>query len=790
MDGATGELPSLIEVRAAVLRRPGLVGLPLCAALGEAYDSWLVQALGDCGPGIALVAVGGLGRGESAPYSDLDLVLVHAGKGAAGPDLSGIADRVWYPIWDAKVALDHSVRTVDETVRVAQDDLKAMLGLLDLRHIAGDASLSAQLRDRIRDRWRASALTRSQELLEASRSRWATAGDASFLLAPNLKDSRGALRDWHALRALSIAQLIDIPAVVLDARAALLSLRGELHRHVGRATDVLRQQDQGAVAALVGLADADAALRSANEAGRVISYAVDIAWRRVQRARPPVTVRRGRSRRHGAGPDSPSARAPLAEGVVEQAGEVVLAREADPAGDAGLLLRAARAAAVHGLPLAPFALERLASESAPLPEPWPASALADLVGILDAGDNGIVVLEALDQAGLMTRLIPEWSTVRIKAQHNPVHRFTVDRHLMETAAQASRLTRDVTRPDLLLLGSLLHDIGKGYPGDHSVVGAQVAGQIATRLGLAPDDVTMVSALARHHLLLPDTATRRDLDDPATIRIVADAVAGSTELLALLHALTIADAAATGPGAWSEWKGGLVASLVRRAHGALTGAPVASQAALDKDRLALAEAGELAVRVDGTEVVVAAPDAPGLLSRASGVLALHGLDVRSALIATFAGTAVNRFLVQPRFGNVPDAGLLKHDLRLALAGALDLGVRLEDREQSYRRDRPVNAAAPPPRVLWFDDQATAATVLELRCADSIGLLHRVTTVLERSGVDIHSALVSTLGGSVVDAFYVTTAQGSALIPLEARDAIAAAVLGGVGGAAATTEEEAH
>ena len=152
MDGATGELPSLIEVRAAVLRRPGLVGLPLCAALGEAYDSWLVQALGDCGPGIALVAVGGLGRGESAPYSDLDLVLVHAGKGAAGPDLSGIADRVWYPIWDAKVALDHSVRTVDETVRVAQDDLKAMLGLLDLRHIAGDASLSAQLRDRIRDR--------------------------------------------------------------------------------------------------------------------------------------------------------------------------------------------------------------------------------------------------------------------------------------------------------------------------------------------------------------------------------------------------------------------------------------------------------------------------------------------------------------------------------------------------------------------------------------------------------------------------------------------------------------
>jgi [protein-PII] uridylyltransferase len=781
----------LTGVRAAVLRRPDLVGLALCAALSAAYDTWLVQALGECGPGIALVAVGGLGRGESAPYSDLDLVLVHeTQRGGAGPDVPSIADRVWYPIWDAKIALDHSVRTIDEAVRVADADLKAMLGMLDLRHIAGDEAVSAQLRDRIRDRWRATAPIRSLELLEASRSRWASAGEASFLLAPNLKESRGALRDWHALRALSIAQLIDIPPAVRDARVALLSLRGELQRHVGRATDVLRQQDQGAVAAMLALADADAALRSANEAGRVISYAVDTAWRRVQNARPATAARRGRLRGRGAAADSPTARAPLAEGVVEQAGEVVLAREADPAGDSGLLLRAARASAVQGLPLAPFALERLASESAPLPEPWPASALADLVGILDAGDNGIVVLEALDQVGLMARLIPEWSTVRIKAQHNPVHRFTVDRHLMETAAQASRLTRDVARPDLLLIGSLLHDIGKGYAGDHSAVGAVVARSIASRLGLRPDDVTMVSGLARHHLLLPDTATRRDLDDPATIRIVTDAVEGSTELLALLHALTIADAAATGPGAWSDWKGGLIASLVRRAHGALIGQPVAPPAPLDTDRLALAEAGELAVRVDGAEVVVAAPDAPGLLSRASGVLALHGLDVRSASIATVAGTAVNRFQVQPRFGKVPDAGLLKNDLRLAMDGTLELGPRLEAKEQSYGRDRAVQASAPPPRVLWFDDEATDATVIELRAADAIGLLHRVTTVLERSGLDIRSALVSTLGASVVDAFYVTTADGSAVIPVAERAAIAAAVLAAVGADPATAPGAAH
>ena len=768
------ELPPLTGVRAAVLRRPDLVGLELCTALTEAYDGWLRQALGDCGPGVALVAVGGLGRGEQAPYSDLDLVLVHDGRAAAGrEDIRDIADRVWYPIWDAKVALDHSVRTIDEAVRVADEDLKAMLGLLDVRHVAGDAEVTAQLRERIRARWRATAPTRSLELLAASRERWATAGEASFLLAPNLKDSRGALRDWHALRALSVAQMIDIAPPVQQARVALLSLRGELHRHVGRGTDVMRQQDQGAVAAALGLADADAALRSANEAGRVISYAVDTAWRRVQAARPAAAPRRGLLRRRGPAIDAALAREPLAQGVVEQGGEVVLARDADPRADPGLLLRAARAAAARGLPLAPFALERLAAESAPLSEPWPPSALADLVGVLDAGEAGIDVLEALDRAGLLTRLLPEWETVRIKAQHNAVHRFTVDRHLMETAAQASRLTRDVTRPDLLLIGSLLHDIGKGYPGDHSVVGAEVTQTIAPRLGLSPEDTRMVAAMVRHHLLLPDTATRRDLDDPATIRIVTDAVADSTELLALLHALTIADAAATGPGAWSDWKAGLVASLVRRTHAAMTGNPVAAPTPLDTDRMALAQAGELAVQIDGDEVVVAAPDAPGLLSRASGVLALHGLDVRSASIATYAGTAVNRFRVQPRFGTLPDPVVLRNELRLALSGALELGQRLAAKEQAYARDRA--AAGPPPRVLWFDDEATDATVLELRAADAIGLLHRVTATLERSGLDIRSALVSTLGASVVDAFYVTGADGSPLIPADERAAVAAAVL---------------
>lgn len=765
-----GGPPALAEVRAGVLRDPAAIGAALPARLAAAYDRWLRAALGDPGPGVALIAVGGLGRRELAPHSDLDLAIVHDGRRA---DVGRIADRIWYPIWDSGTGLDHSVRTIADADAVAREDLKAMLGMLDMRLIAGDAALATQLRERIRAEWRAHGLARSAQLQEASRQRWAAAGDASFLLEPNLKDSRGGLRDWQALRALAAAQLLDIPAAATQASGALLALRVELHRQADRRVDVLRQQEQAGVAARLGLIDADSALRMANEAGRAISYAVDQAWRRIQAVRAQPRPHRGGLLRRRAGGDPSGAREPLAEDVVLQAGEVVLARDAEPAADAGLLLRVARAAATRDLPIAPFALERLAAESAPLPAPWPASALADLVGILDAGPAGVRTLEALDQAGLLVALIPEWATVRVKAQHNPVHRFTVDRHLMETASAASRLTRDVGRPDLLLIGALLHDIGKGYPGDHSAVGALIAEPMAARLGLSEADVRMVVGLVRHHLLLPDTATRRDLDDPATIRIVTDAAGGSTELLAMLHQLTIADAAATGPAAWSDWKAGLVDRLVRRVRAAMLGEAPPAAEPLDRPLRELAAARRIAVRVEGDEVLVAAPDALGLLSRASGVLALHSLDVRSASISTVEGIAVNRFVVQPRFGALPEASLIEADLRRAIAGDLPLPQRLAAKERAYGGDRPTQA--PPPRVLWFEDEATDATVVEVRCADSIGLLHRLTGALERCGLDIRSALASTLGASVVDSFYVLGPDGSPRLGAADRDAAARQLL---------------
>jgi [protein-PII] uridylyltransferase len=283
-----------------------------------------------------------------------------------------------------------------------------------------------------------------------------------------------------------------------------------------------------------------------------------------------------------------------------------------------------------------------------------------------------------------------------------------------------------------------------------------------------DDLATIVGLVRHHLLLPDTATRRDLDDPMTIAIVREAVGDSAELLELLHALAVADAAATGPAAWSDWKARLITDLVHRTRAATGGIRTPPVPPLDAERRALAEKGEVAVVVRPDEVVVAAPDTTGTLYRSVGVLALHSLDIREASIRTHAGMAVNRFVVEPRFGRMPDATLVRSDLVRALRGELGLAAKLAEKERAYAR-RPAGLSRRP-SVLWFDD-ATDATVVEFRGDDAIGLLCRITAALERAGLDVRSARVSSVAGAVVDAFYVTDGDGKP-IPAEARPAIEA------------------
>jgi [protein-PII] uridylyltransferase len=756
---------ALRDARAAVLAQPGLIGAALRAALTDVADDWLRTRLGDSAD-VALVAVGGYGRREPAAGSDFDLLLLHR----AGLDVVALADSLWYPIWDAGVGLDHSVRTVDEAFAVAGEDLKAVLGMLDARHIAGDPALSAELHARVFERWRRDARKRLPELVEVVNARSERSGELAFLLEPDLKESRGGTRDVNAMTAIASAQVADAPDErVRAAYSWLLDVRGELHRRTvrgsgrsTRASDRLVQQEQTPVAHALDVADADELMRRVFEAGRAIAFAADESCRRAM----ALTKAPRRWNRRGE-----SLRRPLADGVVEQEGEVHLARDASPGDDPVLVLRVAAAAAQAGLPIAGHALRRLAAESAPLPEPWPASARDALVATLGAGRPAVVVLEALDQAGLLVALIPEWANVRCKPQHNAVHRFTVDRHLIEAGASAAAFTRRVARPDLLLLGALLHDIGKGFPGDHTDAGVAIMPVIAARLGFSDADVAVLTTLVRHHLLLPDTATRRDLSDPATVEAVVSAV-GDRTTLELLHALTEADAAATGPAAWGEWKAGLVAELVSRAVAALAGEPPPEPEPLDADQRALAERGELAVDLTGSRLTIVAPDRPGLLWRWAGVLALHRLEIRSATASSFVAAsgpiAVTVFEVAPRFGALPEIDALRPDVRRAYDDALPLSTQLAAREQMYADQAP--AAVVPARVLWVDDASRTASVVEVRAHDVVGLLYRLTRVLADAGLDVRSARINTLGAEVVDTFYLVRDDGAPLDDPARRDEI--------------------
>jgi [protein-PII] uridylyltransferase len=278
--------------------------------------------------------------------------------------------------------------------------------------------------------------------------------------------------------------------------------------------------------------------------------------------------------------------------------------------------------------------------------------------------------------------------------------------------------------------------------------------LAPRLGFPPDDVDVLVTLVEHHLLLPDTAMRRDIDDPATIETVVKAV-GTLEVLELLHAMTEADAIATGPAAWTPWRAQLIGELVRRASAALQGEPMRPMPALTDGQRALARAGALEVLLQPGEhaatVTVVAPDRTGLLATVAGVFGVHRLAVRSATAETVGPMAVTVWTVAPEFGSLPDAAVLRTDVRRALEGSLDVAERLARREAAYspRRGIPV----PPPRVTIVRGASATSTVIEVRAHDRPGLLHRIGRALADVGVDVRTARVSTWGAEAVDVFYV-------------------------------------
>jgi [protein-PII] uridylyltransferase len=747
-----------LTLRAAIVDDQTVSAAQRRSALVELSDAWLT-ALFDALPstwtaGMSLVAVGGYGRRELLPCSDLDVLLLHGGRG----DVAAAADGVFYPVWDSGIALDHAVRTVGEARAVAAEDLAAALGLVDARHVAGDPKVTESLRTGVLGDWRRQAAVRLPKLAQSGRDRQRDVGELAHLLEPDLKQAYGGLRDIVALRAVAASWVADRPhaAAVSEAHEWLLVVRDALHRTTGRRHDRLVFEDQDAVGAALGLLDADTLMRRVAEAGRAIAYAADVTWRQVDR-----TLRgrseAGRSRR-------PVARRSLAPGVVEHDGEAVLARDARPAVDPVLPIRAAAGAAQAGLVLAPATVERLALECPPLPAVWPDAARDALIALLGAGRAAIPVWDSLEAAGLIVTWLPEWEQVQYRPQRTPVHRHTVDRHLVETAAVAAGFTRRVSRPDLLLLAALFHDLGKGGPGDHSETGAAIVTELGRRLGLSLVDAERLGLLVRHHLLLPAMATRRDLDDPTTIESVARAV-GSVEVLDLLAALTEADATAAGPLAWSPLRARLVGELVDRVRPVLGGKRFVKPPVLEPWQEKLAQSTALAVRVDppgepdsSCRVTVAVPGRLDALAPVAGVLAVHRLDVRAATIQTVDGRAVQVWYATAGFRGPPDTDVLRTDIARALDGGLDLAAKLHARAGERRR-RMVRYADPHVEVL--PGASADATVLEVRAHDEPGLLYRLVAAIAGSGAHVRSAVVGTLGAEAVDVFYLVDLDGRQL-----------------------------
>jgi len=741
--------------RAAIQHNGDLAGRDLCRRYSDVVDSWLaglVQAAeADLGAGdLALVAVGGYGRAELSLQSDVDVLLLHAGR----RDIGTFADRLWYPIWDEGVKLGHSVRTMGEAMALAADDLDTATSLLQVRHVAGDEDLTDHLAQRALQQWQKRSKRWLGELATRVRGRHAAAGEVAFLLEPDLKEGRGGLRDVHALRWAEAAQTLlweGDDHVLLAAYETLLAARVELHRRTGRPGDVLLLQEQDAVAQALHAESADALMQEISTAARTIAWRSDDAWQRIEAALAgPLGWRARRDRSVGSG-------------LVLRDGEIHVTADADLS-DPSLALRAAAAAAGGDTRIHRASLERLASAPWEAPDPWPDHLRAALVDLLLAGHRAIPVVEALDQLGIWVRLLPEWQAVRCKPQRNAYHRFTVDRHLMEAAANAATLAARVERPDLLVLGALLHDIGKGYPGDHTEVGIELLAAVGPRLGLPRDDVETLQAMVRHHLLLPDVATRRDLDDPATVTAVAEAVR-DRRTLSLLSALTEADSLATGPAAWGRWKADLVRDLVGRVGHVVEGGSV-DEVRDDfptSEQVALMRSGTQSLIPEGDRITVVAPDRPGLLSRVTGVLALHGLGVLDAAVTSLEGVALEVLRVESAHGPVIVWDKVLADLERALDGRLALQARLAERARVYGRSRPTTALQEAPRVLIDNDASRDATVVEVHAPDSVGVLYRITRALAELDLDISSAKVQTLGERVVDAFYVRAGGGKVTDP---------------------------
>jgi len=813
---------------------------------------------------VALVALGGYGRKELAPFSDLDLLVLH---GSRDPDafVKAASERFLYSLWDLRLEVGYGVRDVQACDQLASEDHTARTALLDLRLMAGDRALYRELeRDQLHGLSQAKVDAFIADKVEENRERREKFGDSLYLLEPNVKQSEGGLRDlqmalWIARVRFKIAGLTELLSRALlpereatelrRARDLVWRVRNELHYLSGRKNDQLTFDLQPQVAAFLGYRDAQGEpaveefMRHYYLAAKTILVACDaivdrcveaghpVGW---QRATPPAAMTGAENGKGTPGERRiPGGEFKLFRGRLTIADREVLRKS--PAALVRLFATADR----EGLDLYSYARDQVAQAAAELPP----DAASDpelnqelLACFTRPGTRGRF-LTMMHELGVLPCVLPEFAGITARRQIDLYHVYTVDVHSLFAVRRLlamrvgdvkvdslSPLMQRLERPLGLYLGTLFHDIGKGSGKDHSARGAEIAAAACVRMGIDPADAADIEWLVAKHLRMASIAQRRDLSDPDLIHAFAEEV-GTIDRLEKLYLLTYADIATVGPRTRTEFKARLLRDLFEktravlergerrpepgtaesegrgRARAALQahhgGSPAEEQARfveamparyyvtvppeqaprhLRLFRLGRQRSMATWIRhrpgLGASELHLTAFDRPGLLATITGVLAAHRIDIQHAEVFStpdepglgpFAGRALDIFALRgPEDGPVGAARwrAARRDLDRVLGGRESLEGVLE------RRLRASSLPAKPlPRlatkVVIDNESARSHSVVDVFCADRVGLLHTLTRTFFELGLTVDLARITTEGHRAADAFYVRTEQGARL-----------------------------
>ena len=783
---------------------------------------------------LSLVAIGGYGRGELAPFSDIDLLFLLPYK--LTPHCEQVVEYILYRLWDLGLKVGQAARSIDECLARAKGDLTILTGLLESRYLWGDQELYDKFRKRfLKECVAGQGEAFYQAKLAERRARHEKFGPSRYQLEPNIKEGKGGLRDLQTLRwigrflyrADTLDQLVD--QGVLTAKAAqrfdkaeayLWTLRCHLHYLRNRAEDKLTFDSQLEIARRLGYRDHAGnnaverlmkhyflTAKDVGELTRFFCTAVEAQHLKRSFIRLPSIGLRKRE----------------IEGFGLNGGRLSVSKakhfDAHPID----LIRIFRVAQKHDLDIQPMTFTWI-TEKAKLIDRGlreDAKANALFVRMLTSSKGPEQTLRRLNEAGVFGRFIPDFGRVVAQMQFDMYHHYTVDEHtifalgllhkietgaLKDEAPIASSVVHEVLSRRVLYLAVLLHDIAKGRAGDHSVLGAEIAETLCPRLGLTAEETETVAWLVRHHLLMSNTAFKRDIDDPKTIADFADQVQ-SLERLRLLLVLTVADIRAVGPKTWNGWKAQLLRDLYNRSVEYLSGGMVFAgrQAQVDnvlvelRQKLADWPEAEIAAhferghsgywlsfplailerharlirdaeldqrplsvdfRIDAweamTEVTIYVPDRVGLVSQLAGAFALSGANIGEARIFTLKnGMALDVFVIQDSEG-----GPFDQPTRLArLSATIERVLEAPEATLAALKTLPphVNPAArafPVAARVLIDNKASAAfTVIEITGRDRRGLVHALTAALMAQDLRIANAKISTFGHRAVDTFYV-------------------------------------